>query len=225
MKGLVIVKYLLPIILLFLFTAGCGKRERKTELRDLSGVDSILREGDLVFRCGRGITSHAVLTADKGGIYSHVGIVVRVGNEGSKRSEGHGVSEGGEWKIVHIVPGEPASDGTKDVIKTEGLDLFFAPDRASRGAVMRINSPEAAAGAAKEVERLASTGLVFDHNYNLADTTRMYCTELVYNVFLRAGFDISEGRRTRIDAPGFSGDYILPTDISRGADMELVYEF
>ena len=189
---------------------GCGKQEKKTFLREFYGVDSILREGDLVFRCGRGLTSRAVLTADKGGIYSHVGIVV--------------VVDGG-FKIVHIVPGEPAPDGTKDVIKTEGLDIFFAPDRALRGAVMRINYPEAASRAAKEAERVAATGLAFDHNYDLADTTRMYCTELIYNVFLRVGLDITEERRTRINAPGFSGDYILPTDIRRCTLLEPIYEF
>ncbi len=79
--------------------------------------------------------------------------------------------------------------------------------------------------AAREAKRLAATGLAFDHGYDLTDTTRMYCTELIYNVFARAGIDITEGRRTRINAPGFSGDYILPTDIARNPAMKTICEF
>ena len=47
-----------------------------------------LTEGDLAFRCGRGLFSRVVTATEDDGLYSHVGIVVR---------------EEGKWKIVHAV--------------------------------------------------------------------------------------------------------------------------
>lgn len=56
-----------------------------------------LKTGDIVFRRGGGISSHAVMMADRNGRYSHVGIVV---------------DSAGRKMIVHAVPGEPTSKAT-----------------------------------------------------------------------------------------------------------------
>ena len=72
--------------------------------------ETLLHEGDLVFRKGTGLVSRAVLSADGKGTYSHIGIVVRDGNE---------------WKVVHAVPGEPDYEGEPDRVKIENVQEFF----------------------------------------------------------------------------------------------------
>ena len=58
-----------------------------------------LKTGDIVFRRGGGISSHAVMMADRNGRYSHVGIVV---------------DSAGKKMIVHAVPDEPDFEGDPD---------------------------------------------------------------------------------------------------------------
>ncbi len=151
--------------------------------------------------------------------------------EEDERGERDKVCEGDEgywpeYRVVHIVPGEPDGDGVKDVIKMEAVEAFFAHDRAIKGGVMRIRDDSmAVAGAAKSAKRLARTGLAFDHDYDLDDTTRMYCTEFIWRIFEREGLDLTEGRRTKINLPGFRGDYIMPTDIAKNPALEPIYLF
>ncbi|MDR2890061.1 MAG: hypothetical protein LBV18_00370 [Alistipes sp.] len=250
------------------YMVGCSDA-RKTAC-DFDAMRAVVREGDIAFRRGTGITSRAVLAADKEGAYSHTGIVVRVPSAGLAEGDG-------EWRVVHIVPGERDANGVKDVIKAERLEEFFAPDRAVEGALMRLEEGSEAGVAARDgavedsaegvgattgceavdaeagfsagedagvetgvaAERgvtvaaraahralaLAATELAFDHDYDLDDTTRMYCTELLHYVFSREGMDITEGRRSRVNAPAFGGYYILPTDIQRNQRIGPVYKF
>ncbi len=152
-------------------------------------ADSLLCEGDMAFRCGRGLASEAVLAVD-GGVYSHVGIVVK-GADG--------------WSVVHITPGEDEPEK----IKAEALDVFFAPERAKAGAIMRVPERGKGGQAAKRAQKLATQNILFDHTYNIADTTKMYCTEFVWHVF---GFsDFSDG------------DYILPHHLQTGTTI--IYQF
>lgn len=198
------------------------------------GITPLLREGDVVFRRGGGVVSRAVLAADRGGVYSHVGVVARVG---------------GEFVVVHVVPGE--SGGARDAARIETPEEFFAPSNASRGAVMRLRrgdgvrtggdagndgaksddaaggprTDEITVGAARSAVRLARAGVLFDHRYDLADTVRMYCTELVWHVFRGEGVDLSGGRRTRTGLPGMGGTYIMPSDIQAAPELEYICGF
>ena len=65
-------KTCLPHIILILaavLTTGCRDRDGHTLYQGQQ-----LRAGDVVLRCGSGMTSRAVRMADGGGCYSHVGI-------------------------------------------------------------------------------------------------------------------------------------------------------
>ena len=77
-------------------------------------ADSLLREGDVVFRRGTGLISRAVLAADEDGQFSHIGIVVRNGNH---------------WMVVHAVPGEPEFKGDSDRVKMEPIASFFCSEK------------------------------------------------------------------------------------------------
>ena len=102
-------------------TAACtGHSARQDRPQCILPVGTELREGDVVLRMGGGVTSHAVVAADRGGQYSHVGIVVD--------SCGHPM-------IVHAVPGEPDFAGDVDRVKMDSPEKFFSSMTASCGAV------------------------------------------------------------------------------------------
>jgi hypothetical protein len=172
--------------------------------------DIPLEDGDLVFRKGRGAKSWAVLRADAEGIYSHIGIVVR---------------QDSVFQVIHITPGERKNGEAVDRIKMEPLDEFWHSERAKHGAVYRLIGDSSRRIAAQHAIRLLQKGLLFDHDYELADTTTMYCTQLVWYVYTLAGKDISGGKRSLINAPLYSGTYIFPSDIYTNNELSLIYKF
>lgn len=171
----------------------------------------LFNDGDIVFRRGMGIMSRIVLHADGDGVYSHTGILRR---------------EGTEWYVIHAVPDEPDFDGDPDRVKKEPVTRFFASDRAVRGMVVRYEGrPEAAARAAASAEEYVRRGTLFDHKYNLDDTTEMYCTELVNHVYKKEGIDLSEGRMSKINLPAVGGTYLLPTDLAENCHLKIIFCF
>jgi hypothetical protein len=176
-------------------------------------ADIPFAEGDIVFRCGRGVKSQVVLNADTAGLYSHSGIVVKYGSA---------------FMIIHITPDEREKGETEDRIKMETPETFFASDRAKFGGVYRLRNDtlNITKTAAEQALRLWKRGVVFDHDYVLDDSTKMYCTELVWRVYRLAGKDITNDSRSEIvNFPLFSGEYILPSDIYSNKELIIVYSF
>jgi len=185
------------------FLIGCKQKP----LFSLDLDETILREGDIAFRRGLSIASRVVLAAEKEGGYSHIGIVV-------------GDTSG--WFVIHAVPGETDKENPLEIMKKEPFVQFFAPDRAVAGAIFRLDTLENfALKAAQKAKILYERKLLFDHNYDLEDSTKMYCTELLYFVFKDAGIDISEGRRNRY--PAIKNEFLLPGDILANKKMIKVW--
>lgn len=170
-----------------------------------------LSEGDLAFRRGSSVKSQAVLYADKEGEYSHVGMIVK---------------EGSEFKVVHVTPGERQPGETVDKVKMESLDDFFACDKAQRGAILHFADVECAEKAAQYAKEFFEKEILFDHDYNLNDSTKMYCSEMVWRAYMRAGKDITDQRRTEVrNSPIYKGTYILPSDVYQNEYLTIVYVF
>lgn len=186
---------------------GCKDREREAVGLPLE----LFHDGDLVFRRGTGLTSRVVLAADEKGVYSHVGILKQMD---------------GKWCVIHAVPGEPDYKGDEDRVKMEPIEKFFSKERASKGAVIRVEGEtKCATKAAENAFLLFKAGILFDHEYDLTDTMKMYCTELIDHVYKKEGIDLSEGRLSRINMPLLSGDYLLPNDIAQSQKLRLIYIF
>ena len=156
-----------------------------------------LREGDLAFRCGMGVFSRAVTSREENGIYSHVGILVK---------------DGDQWKVVHAVPGEKASKADFDRVKAEDLSVFFHRDRATRGALVHTSLTDSlkVAQIVSEALQSARDSVLFDHDYSLEDSSRVYCTELVWRLYRRVGIDLAEGRGKNIHLLHIQGLCLLP---------------
>lgn len=195
-------KYTALFLLEAMIAIGCAKSR---EAVSLDGLESF-REGDLVLRCGYGAESHIVSETSNSN-YSHIGILhFDVGKS--------------QWMVVHAVPGE-AENGEPEWLKAEPIADFFAPDRAIRGAWMRVDCPDSIAEAATRyaLQKVAKR-VEFDNDYLLSDTTRLYCTELVWQAFLHQGLDISDQRRHNMSTL-FSedGECIFPRDIEMSSKI------
>ena len=189
---------------------GCNGAISGSEV-DFDLLQCELREGDLLFRRGMGVVGRVVIAADDNGRYSHVGVATYTD---------------GRWCAVHAVPDESDFEGDFDRVKCEPIEMFFDAMRAGNGAVYRSNLPDTTIRQAMSAAlRLSVEQRPFDHDYNLEDTTALYCTEFVEHVFEQGGVSISEGRRTFMNFPSMTGDYIMPSDLIENNQLTLIYSF
>lgn len=207
MKNL-ICSCLLLLLSLYIFSS-CMKR--KYEIEKVEFPEELFTDGDLAFRRGAGIMSHVVIATSTNGLYSHVGIIKKINNR---------------CYVIHAVPGESEKKGDIDCVKIEPINIFFSTDRAIKGAVMRVTDNKLiATNAANHALSISSRGTLFDHEYNLNDSTKMYCTELVNFVYKKCGIDISEGRIRNINLPVIQGKYLMPEDLAAYKDIKQIYHF
>ena len=205
-KGIRLVIF--QIICLCGFFFSCQKSNHYAQ--SLFSEDYSLCAGDIVFRQGRSAASRLVLSAEKSGYYSHIGIIVK---------------QDGKWYVVHAVPDEPDFEGDTDRVKMDEINRFFFAERANCGAIMRIDDDTIAYKASVEAIDIFNRNTPFDHKYDLDDTLNMYCTELIYHVYNKQGLDLTEGRRSKVNIPGFRGTYIFPSDIQLNPGLKTIYSF
>ena len=186
----------------------CGCRHDGTA--SILPPDCRLLPGDVVFRRGGGVTSHAVLIAEQDGVYSHVGMVV---------------DSAGVPMIVHAVPDEPDFEGDSDRVKMDPPAVFFRRSRSSQGAVLRHRDTVAARRAAAEALMVYGRHVAFDHDYDDRDTTRMYCTELVTHAFLRAGRPLQGISHHHLRFLDIDAHCVLPSDILHCQDLQVIIQF
>ena len=196
------------LICLSLFlTIGC-KRQQVNPHSDVDSLLMHLEEGDLLFRRGTGFVGHVVTMADTEGRYSHVGIVAY------KDSTPF---------VVHAVPHEHDFEGDFDRVKCEDARSFIGRYTECVAGIYRPQVSDSLKSiAANHALRLSEMRIPFDHDYNLEDTTALYCTELIEYVYGLVGISISEGRRTDINLPGMTGQYIMPSDLTKCSKLEVV---
>ena len=79
--------------------------------------------------------------------------------------------------------------------------------------------------AARRAKALCHKRVLFDHAYELQDSTRMYCTELIEYVYRLEKVDISGGKLTAIHIPGFNGNFLLPGDMFQSKKLTMIYQY
>lgn len=207
MENLYVGKIILLSVLFLL--AACGNQEKPAGIT--LPLDQI-REGDLAFRCGSGVLSFSVTSLEGGGQYSHIGVLVRT-------------PEG--WMIAHAVPGEREFDGDFDRVKTETPEVFFSSARASRGCLMHTGLTDSCALSHLRASalQLARDSVRFDPLFNLDDSSKVYCTEFIWRLFLNEGVDLSEGRRSQISAVPTRKVFLLPVDLYGYSSGEVYFVF
>ncbi|MDE7165672.1 MAG: hypothetical protein K2O17_01430 [Bacteroidaceae bacterium] len=169
-----------------------------------------LREGDVVLRRGTGLTSRLVISQDREGFFSHVGIVVDSAHTPM---------------IVHAVPGEPDFPGDPDRVKMTSPHDFFDKKHAVAAAVYRPREAEVGKRAADVALEVYRRGTLFDHDFNEEDTSQMYCTELITHVYRHAGIELVDDRRHVVDLPAFHYRCILPSQLCNSPYLRNIYMF
>lgn len=163
---------------------------------------AIFRSGDVVLRRGQSALSHAVLSADSQGRYSHVGLVR--------------VSDGKVW-VIHTVPQQKASR-ERGGVKIEQVSDFLAPANAIAAAIYRPKSFQAAPLAVRAAGDFARRHLPFDGAFDLSTPDRLYCTELIWRAYLAAGIDLADNA-----AP--ENSYLFPSRLERSQHLTLIATF
>jgi len=165
---------------------------------------TVLRNGDLLFRTGYGIQSGVVLRLS-GGVYSHIAMAYH---------SPHG------WVAVHAVPGETDDGQDQDWLKAEPITTFYCSERAACGAIARVDCDTVTARKAVEyaLDKVRSR-LTFDHGYDLQDTSRYYCTELVYRAYLSQGIDLCNTAAVPCSSENGVRKYLYPDDIFTNAKV------
>lgn len=188
--------------------ARCRKTESPVEYVLPDSVQ--LQSGDLAFRKGISTESRAVTTLDHNSQYTHVGMVVNIG---------------GEWRVLHAVPSERATEQEEDSVKLEPIGTFFRSDRAEMGGVFRYPlTPEDTLGLLRRGMALYyDRHPLFDNLFDVQDTNAFYCTELVCFLYQQvAGVDLSEGRRHNLP---LYPNLIFCSDVFQNQRLEEIFTF
>ncbi len=160
-------------------------------------LPEVLQEGDLVFRTGHDAISGAVLALDPTPQFSHVGILAR---------------RDGTWVVIHSLP--PAFAGDVDGVRVESLRDYLSVSNARQAAVYRLadNSRQQAHAAVMEAFSYDQKHTAFDGDFDLKDHRRLYCTELVWLAFRKAGVDLAPSPDW-LNLPLRAGYYVLPSTL------------
>jgi uncharacterized protein YycO len=167
-----------------------------------------LYNGDLIFRRGRSIESQIVLLADRNSIYSHVGMV-------------H--IEEVEPFVVHSVPAENGDE--KEFIKMEKVEDFLSKEKAARFAVFRLKEGfgDISQSASEFVYDFFLKNYRFDNQYDLLSDKNLYCTELIWKAYQKAGVDLVQNRLYSINFIVVNKKMILPSSIIESNHLKLIY--
>ncbi|MDR3322491.1 MAG: hypothetical protein LBS93_08580 [Synergistaceae bacterium] len=159
-----------------------------------------LRNGDVVFVEGRTWRSSLVrlarLVHPRGGWdssgFSHVGIVRMFC---------------GLPCVIHASP----EDG---IVKLESAEDFLATARIGGSGVYRLRAGGGAAEAASSAAwEYFARGCAFDRRFDMSTEDEIYCTELIWLAYRRAGVDLAKG--IAFYDSSLYGRVMLPADLSR----------
>lgn len=171
--------------------------------------NSVLKNGDLVFRQGRSVESYAVNMADSQKEFSHVGIVVVIK---------------GKAYIVHAVPADTKQDMA--YVKMETPDQFLASDKATRSAVYRSGfSPTQLESVSRQALNFYNLRYTFDDEFDLSTPTKLYCTELVLDAFRNAGIELNDIKASEINFLVTKLKIILPGEFMKNASFRQVNNY
>lgn len=164
---------------------------------------SHFQTGDLLFLRGSSLRTHVVLEADPDSPYSHVGMIQR---------------RGGLVLLLHAAPDPPVPHGAA-VVRVEPLTSVLR--RAVHAAVYRPRSTEAEIDVAGDAAR-SYLGRPFDADLDLDSDAAIYCTELVWRAWEKAGVELLPDGPAEVSTPFGQGTYALPSQLLDSQHFALV---
>ena len=169
-----------------------------------------MRTADLIFRRGTGVYSQMLNMHSDTVQYSHVGLLVDLDSS---------------WFVVHAVPRELDGPDDFERVKLEPLDSFLTHNRCLHAEFVHASLPRTDRVVARALQ-YARDSVRFDSEFDLKDSTKVYCTELIWRLFMIEGIDLSEGRRSYSISPMFRGEgCITPRDLLLYSQNDSYYIF
>ena len=138
---------------------------------DVSSLDTLLFEsGDIILRQGTSLVSSFISKSfhDSHGI-SHCGILVQ---------------DKGVWKVIHSISGQISGI---DGIRIERSKSFMEKALENNVILVKPNFLIDRDLIGKLAWKYLELKPLFDHEFNLKDQSKLYCSELVRAVYLEAG--------------------------------------
>lgn len=190
----------------------CNGQSSQERMKIVDSIARICHDGDIVLRRGNSMESDIVATADRHGYYTHCGILAHIGDS---------------MLVVHAVPNEPDFEGDPDRVKAEPLQEFFDVRKASGGCLLRCLADSATAvGSARKAVEIYRRHTLFDHEFDISDTTEMYCSELVEYAYRQNGVFISDGLHHNYNMPSLRlRNVIFPSDFLRSSKTKVLVSF
>ncbi len=176
-----------------------------TDYSSIKIDSSLLREGDIIFRRGISLVSNIVLETDSRSPYSHVGIIV---------------VDSSKLFVVHAVPDE--SESGIDYIRKDPLNLFLRNDRASACAVFRYSNRAEARNASRISLKYYQSKILFDDEFDLLNSKKFYCTELIWRAYKDIGVDITDNVLDTLTVPLGSNPFLLPGTLLRSKYLQQI---
>ncbi len=153
------------------------KAEQHSQYRLTAQERALLKPGDIILRRGYGLVSRMIATKLDGKYaLSHCGVVVQVNNE---------------LHVVHCL----SSDYSEiDGVQTHELQAFVKQSRPGSLVVNRLNDSTLHQPFVQAVMRYLHEGRKFDHDFDIFENEKIYCTELVWLALKdAANLDVYEG--------------------------------
>ena len=202
--NLQILLYLLLIIITVTGVVWIRHRNLRKLPPDVILKDCIahIESGDLIFRRTQSIEGNiAVLLGN--GDYSHVGII-SVDNQGVF--------------VIHVVPSFPS------LVRQDTLLEFISDSVAF--AVYRVNTSHERREIATSFAKAWTGNKSFDIDFDLKDDNKLYCTELVYNAYRKAGLDLVDGKYDIAKFPIVGRkEVIFPRTIINSGHVEVICRY
>lgn len=168
------------------------------------------QDGDIIFRRGKSFESFMVLLADKGSQYSHVGVIV---------------IENGEAFVIHAEP--PTRFNNYDRVRRERVKDFLEHRKSGQYAVFRISDSSLVNqdSVISFVYDCYYRQLQFDDEYDINDSNKLYCSELVWKAYNYGGLDLLVNGMDKIKIFNMDVSIILPSSLKRNRYMKLVHNY
>lgn len=162
---------------------------------------SILKNGDLILRCGKSTESYLVHLADNTSEFTHIGIIA---------------IEKGNPYVIHAVPHK------KNTLKKETFSDFLNPKNASSYAIHRSHyNAETLTKVVNEAQNFYLKKYTFDTEYDLSTDTKLYCTELIIKAFNNAGITLNIKAKPLNFVIG-EHDIIFPSEFTKKPEFNRV---
>lgn len=197
-------------VVMLLLQAVTNKKTTVSELHSIYNPASCpLAEGDIVFRKGSSLVSSLVLLNDRSTDFSHVGIVCK---------------HDGALCIIHAVPGEADANG-REVVKCESPESFFDPAKAQKIAITTLKdaSDDMRHKAANIALEYFKQNIPFDGAMDFKSDDKLYCTELVWKAWLKAGINITQNKFQLLKLNLMNDSIILPGHILHSPLITQIY--